>query len=521
MHRKTQTAEFWTSFQPTAQDIDLLSNHLLDSGSPKRATDLARLLIQQHVENENAALRIDLTGQTVYQPNKQFRIGELLVFPALNFLIGKVIAQRPGHNPELGDFDVVKVEMTSGRTQEFAANLVTAHRLNDLAPSAFTDEAALLPATTVADLYTEPVAAVINNALEKHSDFIRIKDEWFLRAMMAEVNVGHLNLAEAVLDMANGGPLTTDVLLHDLGLPPDITGGVQEASLNAALAHDDRFDEVSLSERPAWFLRRLEPAEVRTIPAPLVPAHFDNSTVQLSEELQALARELSDELAFDDDAAAVSGSVESTSVVLTFAHRRAGTLGWSHNLAGVLPHIAKPRIPITFRDKVNGKNYTVWMVKDGRYIYGLAEWYKQHEIPAGAYIELSRGPVDSILFMDFKRRRPRREWVRVATNRDGHLRLETAQRAVSCEFDELMAIFVDDARALDAVRGAAPRGVAEAVREAFPEIAKLSPQGNVHARTLYAAVNVVTRAKPQDVFAALVSAGNYVPVGDNYWHLGD
>jgi hypothetical protein len=66
-----------------------------------------------------------------------------------------------------------------------------------------------------------------------------------------------------------------------------------------------------------------------------------------------------------------------------------------------------------------------------------------------------------------------------------------------------------------------PRDLSQAVREAFPEIAKLSPQGNVHARTLYAVVNVIVRAAPRDVFSALVASGAYVPVGDNYWHLGD
>jgi len=63
--------------------------------------------------------------------------------------------------------------------------------------------------------------------------------------------------------------------------------------------------------------------------------------------------------------------------------------------------------------------------------------------------------------------------------------------------------------------------VAQAVREAFPEIAKLSPQGNVHASTLYAVVNVITRASPLAVFSALSSSGAYQSVGDNYWHLSE
>jgi len=136
-------------------------------------------------------------------------------------------------------------------------------------------------------------------------------------------------------------------------------------------------------------------------------------------------------------------------------------------------------------------------------------------------MELQRGPTNNVVLIDYKRRRPKREWVRVATNRENRLRLETAQRAVACDFDELMSVFVDNPALLDSLRGTSPRDVTQAVREAFPEIAKLSPQGNVHARTLYAVVNVITRASAIDVFAALQSSGAYMPVGDNYWHLSE
>ena len=519
VHRQTQSSDYWSSFALDATDLDFISNTLLESAEPKRAGELASALIRHRVEAENNKLRRDLTGQSIYQPNKAFQLGESIVFPTLAFQTGKVATTRPGHNPELGSFDVITVEMGDGNLREFAANYSGAHRLNDMDPSAFSDEAALQPPEQLIEVHGEHVAIAVNTSLEKSADFIRIKDEWFLRAMMAEVNVGHLNLAEAVLDMSNGGPLTTDKLLSDLGLPPDITDGVQEASLNAALARDERFDEISLNQRPAWFLRRLEPAEVRQLPPSLVATQYAGGSVTLSDDLLALAVELDDELDFDP--ATTIQPAESASFVLTFPHRRAGTLPWAAKTSAVLPLVAKKRIPITFRDKLTNHDYTVWLVQKGRYIFGLADWFKQHEIPAGAYIELSRGPEENVVLMDYKRRRPRREWVRVASNRDNRLRLDTAQRAVSCEFDELMALFADDPKVLDTLRSDPPRDVAQAVREAFPEISKLSPQGNVHARTLYAAVNLVTRVAPKSVFAALVAAGNYVPVGDNYWHLGD
>jgi hypothetical protein len=140
-------------------------------------------------------------------------------------------------------------------------------------------------------------------------------------------------------------------------------------------------------------------------------------------------------------------------------------------------------------------------------------------LPAGAELTFTRTDKAHVYLIDAKKRKPKREWVRVAGFPGGKLRLDTAQRAVNCEFDELMSVFVDDARTLEtAVAG---RDVAGAVRDAFLEIAKLSPQGNVHARTLYAVVNTLLRVSARNVMCALVASGQFVPVGDNYWHLGE
>jgi hypothetical protein len=237
----------------------------------------------------------------------------------------------------------------------------------------------------------------------------------------------------------------------------------------------------------------------------------------LSDQMLALARELDDELDFDE--AAPVEPAQSVRVILTFPHLRAGTLGWSRRVASVLPPSRKPRIAFRLRDPMARQTFTAWAVREGRYIWGLGEWFKTNRLAAGAYIDLTRSEAgDVMLLIDYVRRRPKREWVRVASVRDGRLHLETAQRPVYCDVDELMAVFVDDPQAFDALRER-PRDVRQAVREAFSEIAKLSPQGNVHVRTLYAVVNLITRCSPTDVLAALVASSAYVPIGDHYWHL--
>jgi hypothetical protein len=506
----------------TAADSEFISNHLLEANAPRPASELAKALIRNRVAQENAAIRRELERSSLYQPKKEFNIGDELMFPALKFTSGVVAGKRAGNNPELGAFEVIRVKMSDGLEREFAANYAREHALNDdsaiMAFNAARDGQGQSSPDELAELHNAVVADKISAALEQNQDYMMIGKDWFLRGLMTDVNVGHLNLAEAVLDMAQGGPLPTPVILRDLGLPPEVTRNVQEISLNQALAADDRFDEISLDERPAWFLRRYEPQDVFELPRQLKPSRYAEN-VTLNSDLETLIGQLDDELDFDPET--VVEPADKGAATLLFAHKRAGTLGWGRSLTAVLPQVNKPRVPVTFRDKVTGKQFLVWLVKNGRYIWGLADWYRQNDIPAGATIEISKGPAAHIFLVDFKRHRPRREWVRVASQRDAKLRLETAQRGATCEVDDLMSVYVDDPASLDPVRGDSPRDVAYAVREAFPEIAKLSPQGNVHARTLYAVVNTITRAAPRDVFAALTAAGNFVKIGDNYWHLGE
>jgi hypothetical protein len=520
IHRQTQTRDYWTAYQFTQDDADFLSNLLLEGGTPKSLGELTLAVVSHRIDKEAAEIRRDLERRTIYQPKKTYKVGEELVFPALQLATGRVTELRPGHRPDKTPFDVVVVQMNDGTQREFAANYQWPHRLNDdNVLAALNDDGEVASAEQLNEMYGAHVSEVINAGLVKNSEFLHVGAEWFLRALMAEVNIGHLNLAEAVLDMSSGGPLPTGVILQELGLPPEIADNLQEISLNNALARDERFDDVSLDDGvSSWFLRRLEPPEVRAIPPVLLPGRY-NGDHTISDDLHALAVELDDEL--DRQVMPPAEPKESVSLVLTFPHRRAGTLGWTSRLATLLPGTSKSRVPVTFQDRVTNQQFVVWLVRDGQYIFGLGDWYKQNDIPAGAYMELQRGLANNVFLIDYKRRRPKREWVRVAADRDGHLRLETAQRAVACDFDELMSVFTDNPASLDGLRGTYSRDVVQAVREAFPEIAKLSPQGNVHARTLYAVVNVITRASATDVFAALESSGTYMPVGDNYWHLSE
>ena len=522
IHRATQTSEYWSNYQFSAEDAEYVSNLLLESGSSKSTSDFALGITQRRVDMENARIRREMDRSSIYQPKKQFSIGEEILFPTMHFNIGRVIDKRSGITPENVQFEVIKVEFRDGTRGEFASNYDKPHRINDdgFVTTLLNQQSDLKSPTTLLEVYGSRIANTIDAALEKNDNFIRIGKDWFLRAMMADVNTGHVNLAEAVLELADGGPLPTHIILRDLGLPQEIARSLQEVSLNTVLAADPRFDEVSLTDKSAWFLRRLEPDQVREFPSALVGMVLtkDNPLPPLDQ----LMIELDDEL--DPSATQHLGNLapqNSATVVLTAPHRRAGTLGLGRRLASVFPKTAKPRIPIFLRDKMNNKQFTAWLVKEGSYIWGLADWYKTNDLPVGATIEISRGPDVNVFIIDGKRHKPKRDWVRVASVRDGRLRLDTAQRATTCDADDLMSLYADDLRVFENVRVGQTRDVAQIVREVFPEIAKLSPQGNVHARTLYAVVNLLIRTVPRDVFNALCNNPAFLPVGDNYWHLSE
>ena len=75
-------------------------------------------------------------------------------------------------------------------------------------------------AYSVDDIVNDPNTDIIeqvNDALERNIDLVRLAGTWFVRELMLEVDIGHLHLAEAVLDMHEGGPLGPEEILAEIG----------------------------------------------------------------------------------------------------------------------------------------------------------------------------------------------------------------------------------------------------------------------------------------------------------------
>jgi hypothetical protein len=61
--------------------------------------------------------------------------------------------------------------------------------------------------------------------------------------------------------------------------------------------------------------------------------------------------------------------------------------------------------------------------------------------------------------------------------------------------------------------------LAQLVEQIVPELTKLNPQGTVHAKSVYSAVNILRRCPPGPIFYALISNRRFRDVGGGFFAL--
>ena len=524
LQRQTQTAAFWRDqFEVNASDLDFLYNLLLDTQSSKHLEDLATALIQEYMRRENARIEAELAKGMVYVPKGQYQVGQTLVFPALEFATGEVTDIRPGQNPEHGTFDVIKVRFPSG-AREFAAGLQSSHRLNQTNGNQLLHDEAQLSAEEIYALYQDEIDESILYALEegdRSAEFVEVDGVWLLADMLAEVHEGHLNIAEALIDV-HGEPQTTEQLLAEVDLDANVSPTMQRISLEHALSRDERFDKVQRDGQVAWFLRRMEPPEVNKIPTALRPVHTRYNRAVLSVELLQTEWELDDEWGESTLSSELPTVVPNTSFTLIYPHRRHGTIPLNGRTRSFFPSGQEGRATVTFIDGRWGGRYTGWVVPEGRYVTGLSKWMDDHGLPVGALITLERTANSNEIVVDFRTRRPKREWARIATADLEEMRLtfEMNKIQVACEYDEAMIVADSDPSAIDTLRDQlAGVDLSELVDQIVPELTKLNPQGTVHAKSVYSAVNVIRRTPPGPVFYMLLNNRRFRDAGGGLFAL--
>lgn len=513
------TTEYWTDIQITQQDIEFLHNYLFEHETPLTARELVSVFTDERIRSEQLAVqRQREAGGRTYLPRESFQVGDDVLFPALDWKHGKVTSVRAGANPEVGTFDVLTVKFDGEAERLFASNLPE-HTLNDQPVTVEEDE---FDKDEIQRVYGPAIERKIEAAFKADDEIVRIAGRWFPRALLVDVNVGHLNLAEAVLDMAGGEPLPTSALLKDVSLPDGVNPKLAEFSLNLALQEDDRFDEVGPAGQVLWCLRRLEPQEVREVPLYLQydPIEYDRST--LDEQMLDLEAHLDDELS--ESEAGPKADLKEVTVSLIFPHLRAGTLPLSARVQSLFPTAYEsPRVRFTLVDGKTKKKMPGWVVREHRYVYGLREWYKANELMPGSLVRIQRGENPGEVIIEAKTYRATKDWVRtVIVGADGGLVFAMLKQPISAEFNDRMAFAVPSVEAVDQLwLQNNRRGFDKLVADMIREMSKLTPQGHVHAQELYSAVNIIRRAPPAPLFALLSIKPEFVHVGDLHFRLGE
>ena len=523
LQRQTYSASYWTdSFRVTNADIEHIFSIFLEEETPLSNRELALRVIAFRLKQEEDRLRRLIERGQLFQPKNKYAVGQELIFPAFDYTLGKVISERPGQNADYGDFSVIKIELEDKRQVEVAAGLSKPHALNiDAAGGSARPSPGSANAEEIFAQHGETIIDEIEARLVDEKDAVYMAGRWFVRTLLADVGVGDLHLAEAILDINEGGPLTAAALLNDVEVAKEAPQAVREFSLNVALSQDDRFDEVGPTGQVLWFLRRLEPPEVNKAPDRLAYQPTDYARDLLSNELHALEADLDDE--FSDLPPPTKAAQEAT-LTLIYPHRRLGTLPLTSRVQALFPTaLEAQRVRVTLVDGQTGAEFAGWIARERRYVFGLDSFYRTHKLPIGAYVTIKRTDDPAQLIIDFESHRPHTEYIRLAVPANNKLTFANFKRSIGAGYDELMILGAEDLEGVDAIWSTTGRdkrrNLFDIMRDLVPELAKLNPQNAVHAKTLYSAVNVIRRSPPGPIFAQLVARPEFEHVGGPYWRL--
>jgi len=511
--------DYWKNLQITSHDIEFLQTHLFEIETPLSTREMVAVLVSERNRAEQLAVQKRReSGGKAYLPKDEYQTNDDIVFPKLDWKHGKIANIRPGSNPELGEFDVLTVVFDDSSERMFASKLTT-HALND-EPVSTRDEDIDLEA--VLRSFGHSLDKKLDSALQQDENIVRIAGKWFPRALLIDVNVGHLNLAEAVLDMSGGEPLAASTLLKDVALPEGVNPKLAEFSLNLALQEDGRFDEVGPAGEILWCLYRLEPESVREIPEYLQYTGDEVDRSNLSEQMIDLEKQLDDELSEVDSHD--EEEIQEITISLIYPHLRAGTLPLSHRMQCLFPTAYEsPRVRFALIDGKTGKRFQGWVVREHKYVYGLSDWYKENGLIPGSLVNIRKGEKPGEVIVEAKTHRSTKDWLRTAiVGADGGVVFAMLKQAVSSEFNDRMAFAIPAFESVDqAWEKEANRPFEQTVVNMIREVSKLNPQGHAHAQELYSAINIIRRVPPAPLFSVLANNPSISHVGDMHFRISE
>ncbi len=517
---KTQTETFWRDeYRVTEEDLDLVTGAILESGRPQPLAVLASTVILRRIQQEREAAARQAASGDVYQPKGTYTVGQQLIFSALDFTGGKVTAIREGHNPRYGEFRVIRVAFADGTEREYASDLDAPHPLNRPAEELLGGGDPDISDADIVAAYSSYVAAAIEEEIQQREEYVPFSEQWYLRELLPELNVGHLNLAEAVID-TSGHPMAAADIVHVLDLGA-VSESAQLFALNSAMAADARFDNVSRTDNPVWYLKALQP---KTLHQP--PAFLQNGLRALGAEylgltLLDLVDEIGDEL--DDLQSVIVRERANYDYEVVFPHLYAGTMPAMMQFLNRLPVSGSKHFAIELVDEHSGQRLEVWVVPERRYVCGLEDWYRSVDMSVGGRVAVRPTDDPMVFTIAASHGRERRsEFVRTAVvaKEDLDIQLPTRRTQVHEGVDPNMHIGVPDGEALARFMELpknANMPIGPLVRLAFNRVSGLSGTGEVHAKTVYSVANLIRRTGAVPVFAELTRQACFDPVGEGRW----
>jgi len=512
---------YWTDFKIIPSDIEFIYNFLLDKATPLTTDELLIALVKQRIDQQLDSIQKQTSALgRIYLPKELYSTGDKLLFPSFDMQSGQVTAVRNGFNPEYSDLKVIEVKMDSEKTVYFASNIAD-HPLNHYLDTA-KDDPNIVP-ENVLQQYGSFIRDRLSAALKSNPDLVKIAGCWFPRSLLVDISMGHLNLAEAVLEEAHGGPLSVADLIRQVELSTDVDEKLLEFSFDLALQEDKRFDEVGPAGETLWFLHEMEPEDVKQIPDYLKYTPQDYPREGLQEYLELFEGNLYDELECWDSS---RDEHQEISISLIYPHWRAGTLPLSNSLRKLFPtaHEA-PRVNFSFLDELTQKSFGGWVVRNNNYISGLSEWYAEHELIPGSLVKVRKSEKPGQILLRYNKSRQNKEWLKtVLIGSDRGIVFAMLKQNISADFNERMAIAIPDPSAVDEIwqnRIYEKESLIKTVVRITRELSKLNPQGQVHAQELYAAVNVVRRCPPSLILYHLLNQPSITHLGDLYFRLAE
>lgn len=511
---------YWENFTIGNEDLEYLFSYLFENEKPLEINKLVEALINFRITQERKFEKEKQANRgTSYLPKGNYQLGQELVFPALDWKSGKVLSIRDGVNPELPAFKVIRVALEDGTTLEFASQLLD-HVLNDPYPVGIVESES--NEQRIINDFGDIIGKKLNSELKKNKDLAVLGEKWFQKSMLIDFSQGHLNLAEAVLDMQSGGPIDTDKLLQQIDVDGSENPELIEFSLNYALQEDPRFDEVGTKGKFSWFLHRLEPEGVRNIPLYLRYESDTRELINMDLEDRNLIASIDDEL-ITIDLDTSQDSLKS-SFTLNFPHLQVGSIPLTPAIKSIFPTAYESnRVKILLIDKDTNQEISCWVVRPHKYVYGLHKWYQDKEFMPGSIINLEKSDEPGVILIQSQKRRSNREWVKtVLVGADGGIVIALLKQAVSAGFAERLAISVPDPSAIEEIwkeRILKPKPLKSDLYKMMQELSKLNQQRHVHFLELYAALNIVRRCPPEPILQILKTQSEFNHVGDNYYHL--